>query len=71
MKKNLVAASVFVFGLFLGGASAYASSSNAGGPSTNITPEMAACISACEAAGGTRSACWSCCVQNICPVEEL
>jgi hypothetical protein len=72
MKKNLIAASVFVLGLFLGGASAYASSANAGGSSPQqITPEMAACISACQAAGGTRSACWACCVQNICPVEDL
>ena len=66
MKKNLIAASVFVFGLFLGGASAYASSPTQGGNVPSITEEMAACISACQAAGGTRTACWSCCVQNIC-----
>lgn len=69
MKKNLIAASVFVFGLFLGGASAFASSP--GGSGTHITPEMAACISSCEANGGTRSACWACCVNNICPIEDL
>jgi hypothetical protein len=67
MKKNVIAASVFVFGLVLGGASAFASSPTAGGTAPSITPEMAACISACQEAGGTRSACWSCCVQNICP----
>jgi hypothetical protein len=48
MKKNLIAASVFVFGLVLGGASAYASSPTQGANVPRITEEMAACISACR-----------------------
>lgn len=68
MKKNLIAVSVFVFGLVVG-ATASASGVNAGGPSTSITPEMAQCVSDCQAAGGAYQTCWSCCVKNICPVE--
>ena len=69
MKKKLIVASVFLFGLGLGGASARASSGPPGGEVPSITPEMAQCISACQAAGGNRDACWACCVRNICAVD--
>lgn len=69
MKKKLIAASVFVFGLGLGSASAGTFSSNpATGPSS-ISPEQAQCISECQAAGGEYRACWNCCVSNICAVD--
>jgi hypothetical protein len=67
MKKNLIVASLFLFGLGLGGASARAAAS-AQAPS--ITPEMAQCIASCQDAGGTRTACWDCCVRGICSLEE-
>lgn len=70
MKKKLLTASVFVFGLMLGGASASASSLDSAGPGpSQITPEMAQCIADCQASGQSRNVCWACCVQNICPVD--
>lgn len=67
MKKKLITATVFVFGVVLGGV-AGASGVTPSSTAPSITPEMAACISACQAGGGTYQACWACCVQNICPV---
>ncbi|WP_146209691.1 hypothetical protein [Vitiosangium sp. GDMCC 1.1324] len=69
MKKNLLAASVFLFGLGLGGAAAASSGGTPGGSPPSITPEMAACIYACEQAGGDHDVCWACCVRNICPID--
>jgi hypothetical protein len=67
MKKKLITATVFVFGVVLGGV-AGASGITPSSTAPSITPEMAQCIHDCQAAGGTYNACWSCCVQNICPV---
>ncbi|MCY1077479.1 hypothetical protein [Archangium lansingense] len=70
MKKNLLVASVFLLGLGLGGASANASNLiTPGSEGTQITEEMARCVSACELAGGSHTTCWNCCVKNICPIE--
>jgi hypothetical protein len=64
MKKKLITASVFLFGLGLGGAAAAASSMGSG--PQGITEEMARCVSDCTANGGNRTLCWNCCVKNIC-----
>jgi hypothetical protein len=70
MKKKLIAASVFLFGLGIGGAAAAASSITSGTGSTpGITEEMAACVYACESGGGNHTVCWNCCVRNICAVD--
>lgn len=69
MKKRLIVVSMFLFGLGLAGASARASSPPPGADTPSITPEMAQCINACQAGGGTHDTCWSCCVRNICPVD--
>ncbi|GMU03990.1 hypothetical protein [Corallococcus caeni] len=70
MKRKLLTASVFLFGLVLGGASASASSPSKDAPVPSITPEMAACIADCQSGGQTFEACWACCVRNICEVVE-
>jgi hypothetical protein len=70
MKKNLLTASVFVFGLILGGASASASNLGPSSPGPlNITEEMARCIRYCQAAGDSHDACWACCVHKVCPID--
>jgi hypothetical protein len=69
MKRKMIVASIFLFGLGLGGASARASGVTPGTDVPSITPEMAQCVSACEAAGGNHNACWSCCVRHICPED--
>ncbi|QSQ26316.1 hypothetical protein JY651_15870 [Pyxidicoccus parkwayensis] len=62
MKRKLLVASVFLFGLGLGVASASALEP---GPS-GITPEQKACIMECEANGGEFRACFDCCVLGRC-----
>lgn len=69
MKKNLIAATVFLFGLGLGGASAFASSKTPEAGPTNITEQMAQCIANCQAGGGAYQTCWNCCVRNICALN--
>ncbi|MBN8228597.1 hypothetical protein JYK02_13880 [Corallococcus macrosporus] len=66
MKRKLLTTSVFLFGLVLGGASASASSPSKDAPVPSITPEMSACLAACQNDGQTFEACWACCVRNIC-----
>ncbi|MCY1043028.1 hypothetical protein OV208_17035 [Corallococcus sp. bb12-1] len=70
MKMKLITASVFMFGLIVGGTSATASSPSKDAPVPGITQEMARCISACTSNGGTQTACWNCCVRNICELAE-
>lgn len=66
MKKKLITASVFLFGLGLGGTTAFASNTAPEAGPAGITEEMARCVYACESAGGNHTVCWNCCVRNIC-----
>ncbi|WP_120647160.1 hypothetical protein [Corallococcus llansteffanensis] len=66
MKRKLITATVFLFGLALGGASASASSPTMDAPVPAITQEMARCVYACEQGGQSHTYCWNCCVRNIC-----
>ncbi|MFP2907586.1 hypothetical protein ACLESD_21560 [Pyxidicoccus sp. 3LFB2] len=66
MKTKLIAASVFLFGLGLGGGAARASSMAAESGPSGITEEMARCVSDCKANGGAHQLCWNCCVKNMC-----
>lgn len=67
MKKRLITASVFLFGLGLGSASAGTFGTSAPDTgSSGITEEMAKCVYDCELTGTPRQLCWSCCVKNMC-----
>ncbi|WP_147444873.1 hypothetical protein [Corallococcus sp. CA053C] len=66
MKRKLITTTVFLLGLAVGGASASASSPAMDAPVPSITPEMAACVYACEQGGQSHTVCWNCCVRNIC-----
>ncbi|WP_224250155.1 hypothetical protein [Hyalangium gracile] len=66
MKSKLIAASVFLMGLGIGGAAAAASRGAPEAEAPRITEEMARCVYQCELAGGSRTVCWNCCVRNIC-----
>ncbi|CAM3746881.1 hypothetical protein COSO111634_24610 [Corallococcus soli] len=66
MKRKLLTATVFMFGLALGGTSAIASSPSPEATVPGITQEMARCVYECQSNGGTHAVCWNCCVRNIC-----
>jgi hypothetical protein len=59
MKLAMAGMLMFGFGL---GTSVMAST-------PSITPEMAQCIAACEAAGSSHAYCWACCVQKRCELN--
>jgi hypothetical protein len=61
MSKKHLMAGLFALGLGLGASGVFSA--------PGITPEMAQCIADCQAAGGTRTYCWDCCVRNLCGVE--
>ncbi|RKH22505.1 hypothetical protein D7Y13_31495 [Corallococcus praedator] len=66
----MITASVFMFGLLVGGASATASSPAKDAPVPGITEEMARCVYECTSGGQSHTVCWNCCVRNICELAE-